>query len=87
MPVQSSIPTLRPARAARAAFHTTVTVAGMDCPHCVRSVTEGINGIAGVCSVHANLESGAVTVSADREVAEAEIAAAVDEAGYELVSS
>ncbi|WP_214401211.1 heavy-metal-associated domain-containing protein [Pseudonocardia lacus] len=67
-------------------FHTTVTVAGMDCPHCVRSVTEGINGIAGVCAVHANLASGAVTVLADREVAEAEIAAAVDEAGYELVS-
>ena len=66
-------------------FHTVITIAGMDCPHCVRSVTEGIGGIAGVCAVHACLDSGAVTVLADRELEHAELAAAVDEAGYELV--
>jgi copper chaperone CopZ len=85
MPVHPPALRLTPA-AVQTPFHTTVTVAGMDCPHCVRSVTEGINGITGVGAVHANLESGAVTVLADRVVAEAEIAAAVDEAGYELVT-
>jgi copper chaperone len=81
MPVQTPVPT----PAARTRFRTVVTVAGMDCPHCVRSVTEGIGGIAGVCAVHACADSGAVTVLADRQLAPAEIAAAVDEAGYELV--
>jgi copper chaperone len=81
MPVQTSVPT----PAVQSAFRTVVTVAGMDCPHCVRSVTEGIGGIAGVCAVHACADSGAVTVLADRQLAPAEIAAAVDEAGYELV--
>ena len=84
-PARTPLAALSPAAAA-GRFHTTVTVAGMDCPHCVRSVTEGINGISGVCAVHASLESGAVTVTADRVVDEAEIAAALDGAGYELVS-
>lgn len=85
MPVQTP-PVPTPVRTPPVrSFRTVVTVAGMDCPHCIRSVTEGIGSIAGVCAVHACADSGAVTVLADRELARAEIAAAVDEAGYELV--
>jgi copper chaperone len=67
-----------------APFRTQVTVSGMSCPHCARSVTEELTGIDGVSAVEVSLESGAVTVLADRTVGRSEIAAAVDEAGYAL---
>jgi copper ion binding protein len=67
-----------------APFRINVTVAGMTCQHCVMSVTEEIGEIDGVSAVDVSLETGAVTVLADREVPRAEIAAAVTEAGYDL---
>ena len=67
-----------------APFRTQVTVGGMTCQHCVMSVTEEISEIDGVSAVDVELDSGAVTVLADREIGRAEIAAAVTEAGYEL---
>jgi copper chaperone len=67
-----------------APFRANVTVAGMTCEHCVMSVTEEIGEIDGVTAVDVSLETGAVTVVADREIGRAEIAAAVTEAGYDL---
>jgi copper chaperone CopZ len=64
---------------------TTFTVAGMTCAHCRRAVTEEISAVAGVGSVTVDLATGTVTVTADRPVDRADIAAAVDEAGYVLV--
>ena len=61
-----------------------VTVHGMRCHHCVMSVTEGLEAIDGVIDVEVRLETGAVTVRADRDVPRAEIAAAVEEAGFAL---
>jgi copper chaperone len=61
------------------------TVTGMSCEHCVRSVTEEVSKLPGVRSVGVDLGSGAVTVTADRELSDSEIAESVDEAGYELV--
>ncbi|WP_440899712.1 heavy-metal-associated domain-containing protein [Actinosynnema sp.] len=63
----------------------TYTVTGMTCGHCVSSVTEELTGIAGVTDVSVVLESGAVTVTSDRELGLDEVEAAVAEAGYELV--
>jgi copper ion binding protein len=68
-----------------APFRTQITVAGMTCQHCVMFVTEEISEIHGVDAVEVSLESGAVTVLADREIAHDEIATAVTEAGYDLV--
>jgi copper chaperone CopZ len=48
------------------------------------SVTEEIREIDGVGAVDVSLDSGSVTVLADREIAQHEIAAAVAEAGYGL---
>ena len=62
----------------------TVTVTGMTCGHCVASVREEVGGIDGVTSVDVDLASGRVTVEADRPIARADLAAAVDEAGYRL---
>lgn len=64
---------------------TTFTVNGMTCAHCRRAITEEISGIDGVESVVVELAGGTVTVTANRPVDRADIAAAVDEAGYVLV--
>ena len=63
----------------------TLEIGGMTCDHCRRAVTEEISAVAGVESVTVDLASGLVTVSAGRPVDRADIAAAVDEAGYSLV--
>jgi len=63
----------------------TFTVTGMTCGHCVSSVTEEVSDLPGVTDVAVELESGRVTVTADRELATDEVRAAVEEAGYALV--
>jgi copper chaperone CopZ len=64
---------------------TTFTVTGMTCDHCRHAVTQEISAVDGVESVDVDLASGTVTVSTARPVDRADIAAAVDEAGYALV--
>ena len=64
---------------------TTFTVTGMTCSHCQRAVTEEISAVAGVEAVTVDLPTGTVTVTATRPVDRADIAAAVDEAGYTLL--
>ena len=60
-------------------------VAGMTCGHCVQAVTTEMEKLAGVTAVEVELESGKVTVRSDAPLAPGDVAAAVDEAGYELV--
>ena len=62
----------------------TYTVTGMTCAHCVSSVTEELTKIDTVRAVDIDLATGAVTVTSDSPVDEAEVRAAVDEAGYEI---
>jgi copper ion binding protein len=64
---------------------STFTVDGMTCSHCQRAVTAEISAIDGVECVEVDLASGTVTVTTVRPVDRADIAAAVDEAGYALV--
>ena len=67
---------------------TTVwTVTGMTCGHCVAAVTEEVSAVPGVTAVDVDLASGRVTVTADAEPDPAALAAAVDEAGYTLVTA
>jgi len=68
----------------QAAHRTTVTVTGMTCEHCARSVTEELGAVSGVLSVDITVSSGSVTISSDRELSGTEIAGAVTEAGYQL---
>ncbi len=64
---------------------TTFTVQGMTCEHCVRAVSEEVAAIDGVAAVDVDLASGAVVVTTDGEAVDpALVAAAVDEAGYDL---
>ena len=64
----------------------TYTVSGMTCAHCVGSVTEEVTKIPGVTDVQVDLASGAVTIASESGVDDDAVKAAVDEAGYELVS-
>lgn len=63
---------------------STWTVTGMTCEHCVASVTEELEEVAGVESVRVDLVSGAVTVTSSAPLTREAVAAAVDEAGYAL---
>ena len=64
----------------------TYTVSGMTCSHCVNAVSEEVGNIPGVTDVQVDLASGAVTITSGAPVEETAVQAAVDEAGYELVS-
>lgn len=60
------------------------TVTGMTCAHCVASVTEEVQEIAGVTDVSVDLSSGAVHVTSTQPLSTADVQSAVEEAGYQL---
>jgi len=62
----------------------TFLVDGMTCEHCVKAVTEELGKLDGVEHVAVDLASGRVTVEARAALADEAVAAAVDEAGYEV---
>lgn len=64
----------------------TFRVAGMSCDHCVHAVSDELAKLPGVHDVAVELASGTVTLEADRDLDTSAIAAAVEEAGYELAS-
>ncbi|WP_105033766.1 heavy-metal-associated domain-containing protein [Cryobacterium aureum] len=69
---------------------TTYGVDGMTCGHCVASVTEEIGLIPGAETVTVALVKGGtsqVTVTSASELDRALVAAAVEEAGYQLVAA
>ncbi len=65
---------------------STFQVIGMTCGHCVNAVTQEISKLDGVTRVDIDLPTGSVTVESDEPVDPAAVAAAVGEAGYEVVS-
>ncbi|MGP3925130.1 heavy-metal-associated domain-containing protein [Streptomyces sp. 8N616] len=62
------------------------TVKGMTCGHCVSAVQAEVGGLDGVKDVEVDLASGRVAVTSVERLDFDQVAAAVDEAGYELVS-
>lgn len=63
---------------------TTITVTGMTCGHCVNAVESELSHIEGVRNVDVDLDSGAVAITSDGPLDASVVAAAVDEAGYEV---
>jgi copper chaperone CopZ len=61
------------------------TVIGMTCDHCARSVTEEVADLPGVTQVEVDLASGRLLVTGE-DVSDDAVAAAVEEAGYEVES-
>ena len=65
---------------------TTYPVTGMTCQHCVNAVTAEVGEVPGVTAVDVDLAAGSVTVTTNGPVDVEQLRAAVDEAGYALVS-
>ena len=62
----------------------TFDVLGLTCAHCASSVTEELQALDGVSSVHVDLTPGGtsvVQVEADRVLTPADVNGALDEAG------
>jgi copper chaperone len=66
-------------------MRTTINVSGMTCGHCVSAVTMELSLLPSVTEVDVDLESGQVTITSDAALELAQLATAIDEAGYELV--
>jgi copper chaperone CopZ len=67
---------------------TTVSVSGMTCGHCVSSVSEELESLAGVETVDVNSGGiSTVTITSSQELSPSEIGEAVAEAGYMVVSN
>lgn len=64
----------------------TYTVTGMTCDHCKSAVTTELARIDGVSTVDVDLATGSVTVESAAPLDRGDVAAAVDEAGFELTS-
>jgi copper ion binding protein len=62
----------------------TYTVTGMTCSHCVNAVSTEVGGLPGVTDVRVELSTGVVSVTGDQPVDDDAVAAAVEEAGYEV---
>jgi len=62
----------------------TITIKGMTCPNCVKHVTKALSGMEGVSDVSVSLEAGTATFTASRDIPAADLAAVLDDAGYEL---
>ncbi len=60
-------------------------VSGMTCDHCIAAITEEVGALGGVTGVEVDLAAGDLTVHSSRVVSTDEVAAALAEAGYDLV--
>ena len=58
----------------------------MTCDHCVQAVTSELAQLPGVESVRVDLAANSVTVVSSEPLETAAVAAAVDDAGYQLAS-
>lgn len=61
----------------------TYKVPGVSCEHCRTAITEEVSRVAGVESVVVDLDRKMVSVEG-REVDDAAVRAAIDEAGYDV---
>ncbi len=64
---------------------TTYRVTGMTCEHCARAVTTEVEAVAGVSGVRVDVTAGTVEVDGEG-FTDAQVAEAVDEAGYAVTS-
>ncbi|MCF8567061.1 cation transporter [Alicyclobacillus tolerans] len=61
-------------------------VKGMTCNHCKHAVESALQDLPNITKATVDLAKGEVTVEMSGEVSRETIRAAIDEAGYELVS-
>ena len=59
-------------------------IEGMTCGHCEMSVTKELSKLPGAQDVKVSSANGTATLSVDESVDDAQVLAAVEEAGYKL---
>ncbi len=64
---------------------STYTVTGMTCGHCEASVRAEVSKIRGVDAVRVSLADGTLAIDSAAAIDDADVIAAVDEAGYAAV--
>jgi len=60
-------------------------VKGMNCQHCVVSVTKALGQLEGIKNVQVDLAKGEVRFDNSKEIASSRIEKAISDAGYEVV--
>jgi copper chaperone CopZ len=63
---------------------TKIGIDGMSCMHCVKNVTEKLNGIDGISSTVVNLEEKNAVVESNDPIDEGLITRIISEAGYKV---
>jgi len=64
---------------------TVLNIEGMSCAHCVKHVTEALEGLKGVKSAKVSLKKKTAAVDYDGTVTLEEMKNAVKDAGYEVM--
>ncbi|MDR1326222.1 MAG: cation transporter [Treponema sp.] len=64
-------------------MQTVLKVEGMSCEHCVKHVTQALEGVAGVKTAKVSLNDKTATVEHDDAVTLESLKAAIVDAGYE----
>lgn len=65
----------------------TYAVTGMTCGHCEGAVRSEVSRLSGVATVEVSSASGRLVVTADEQIDDAAVIAAVEEAGYSATRS
>lgn len=69
----------------RSSMNKNLTIEGMKCEHCANFVKKALQGVDGVQDVTVDLETKKAEVRISKEVADQQLVAAVDEAGFKVV--
>ncbi len=64
---------------------TEYKVTGMTCGHCESHVREEVEQISGVTGIDVSAKTGRLVITSQADLNDADVIAAVDEAGYEAV--
>jgi copper chaperone len=62
-------------------------VKGMNCQHCVMSVTKALGQLEGIKNVQVDLAKGEVRFDNSKEIASSRIEKAISDAGYQVIPS
>jgi len=87
---KKDVPTASRSTAAGSTITATYEIAGMTCGHCVTAVTDELTALPGVDNVRVDLNAGGISTATVASKAPLEldtVSAAVEEAGYQLMSA
>ncbi|CCU78110.1 hypothetical protein HSACCH_00410 [Halanaerobium saccharolyticum subsp. saccharolyticum DSM 6643] len=65
----------------------TIIIEGMSCEHCEMHTKKELEKIDDIISAEADADQGQAVVEMEKEVADAKLKAAVEEAGYEYIKT